>query len=77
MVKLGVNDILGREVPLVVNERWDAGVHEVKFDATGLSSEAYSYRLQARQIDGGQAGDFLQAKKLVILNVSLQTCSVL
>ena len=58
-VKLSIYDMLGREVSVLVNERRNAGVHEVKFDGAGLSSGVYFYRLQA--------GNSVQAKKLVIL----------
>ena len=46
-VRLSVYDILGREVSVLVNEKKDAGIHEVKFDASGLSSGVYFYRLTA------------------------------
>jgi hypothetical protein len=58
-VRLIVFDMLGREVSVLVNERRDAGVHEVKFDGRGLSSGVYFYRLQA--------GDFVQTKKLLLM----------
>jgi hypothetical protein len=57
-VKLSVYDILGREVSVLVKERVDARSHEVKFDASGLSSGVYLYRLQA--------GDFVATKRLVL-----------
>ena len=60
-------DVLGREVAVLVNERKEAGVHEVKFTAAGLSSGVYFYRIQVRHTDGGQGGDFVQSKKLVLL----------
>jgi len=66
-VRLSVYDMLGREVSVLVNERMDAGVHEVKFDGSNLASGVYLYRLQARQIDGGQAGDYLDTKRFVLL----------
>ena len=59
MVRLSVYDLLGREVSVLVNERRDAGVHEVKLDASGLSSGVYLCRLQA--------GDFTQTKRLLLL----------
>jgi hypothetical protein len=59
MVRLSVYDILGREVSVLVNERRDAGVHEVKFDGLNYASGVYFYRLQA--------GDFVQTRKLLIL----------
>jgi hypothetical protein len=57
-VRLSVYDMLGREVSVLANERRDAGVHEVRFDGSNLASGVYFYRLQA--------GDFVQAKGLVI-----------
>jgi photosystem II stability/assembly factor-like uncharacterized protein len=67
VVRLSVYDILGREVSVLVDERRDAGVHEVKFDGSRLASGVYFYRLQARQTDGGQAGDFVQTTGLLLL----------
>jgi dienelactone hydrolase len=58
-VSLSVYDILGREVSILVNERRNAGVHEVKFDGSNIASGVYFYRIQA--------GDFVQTKKLMIL----------
>jgi hypothetical protein len=54
-----VFDILGREVSVLANERKDAGLHEVKFDGSGLASGTYFYRLQA--------GNFVQTRKLLLL----------
>jgi glucuronoarabinoxylan endo-1,4-beta-xylanase len=51
--------MLGREVEVLVNERREAGVHEVKFDGAGLSSGVYFYRLTA--------GSFVQTRKLLLL----------
>jgi hypothetical protein len=58
-VTLSVYDILGREVSVLVNERKDAGVYEVKFDGANYASGVYFYRLQA--------GDFVQSKRLLLL----------
>jgi hypothetical protein len=59
MVRVGVFDLLGREVSVLVNEWKKAGVHEVKFDASGISSGVYLCRLQA--------GDFVDTRKLVLV----------
>jgi hypothetical protein len=69
VVRLSVYDILGREVSVLVNERRDAGVHEVKFSARGgsasggggsnLASGVYFYRLQA--------GTYVETKRLLLL----------
>jgi M6 family metalloprotease-like protein len=58
-VRVSVFDMLGREVSVLVNERREAGVHEVKCDGSNLSTGVYFYRLQA--------GDFVQSKKLILL----------
>jgi hypothetical protein len=58
-VNLSVFESLGREVSVLVNDRRDAGVHEVKFDGSNLAGGVYFYRLQA--------GDFVQTRKLLLL----------
>ena len=57
-VRMSVYDLLGREVSTLVHQRQDAGVHEVRFDGSNLSSGVYICRLRA--------GDFVQAMKIVI-----------
>ena len=44
-VQLKVYDILGNEITTLVNEDKPAGEYEVIFDATGLPSGIYFYRL--------------------------------
>jgi predicted secreted protein len=58
-VTLGVFDLLGREVGILTDEAYPAGTHSATFDGSNLSSGIYFYRLQA--------GDFVQAKKMVLL----------
>ena len=58
-VKLAVYDILGNEVETLVNEEKHTGSYEVNFDATGLSSGIYFYKIQV--------GDFVQTKKMILL----------
>jgi hypothetical protein len=58
-VTLKVYDILGKEVAALVNEEKDRGVHSVNFDASGLASGLYLYRLQA--------GSFVETKKMILL----------
>lgn len=45
-VSLKVFDVLGSEVATLVNEEQSAGVYEIEFDASKLSSGVYFYRLQ-------------------------------
>jgi Secretion system C-terminal sorting domain len=58
-VRLSVCDILGREVSVLVSGRKEAGIHEVRFDASNLSSGVYLCRLTA--------GSFVQTRKLLLL----------
>jgi len=58
-VTLKVYDLLGNEVATLVNEEKSSGVYDVNFDAAGLSSGMYLYKLQA--------GSFTETKKMVLL----------
>jgi hypothetical protein len=64
-VTLTVFDVLGREIKTLVNARLSAGKHNVTFDASGLSSGVYFYKLSAESL--GQAGSNVAVKKLVLL----------
>jgi hypothetical protein len=46
-VKLGIFDVLGREIADLVNDALPAGEYSVTFDATGLPSGVYIVRLRA------------------------------
>ena len=48
-----------REVRVLVNERRPAGYYEDNFDASGLASGVYIYRLTA--------GAYVQARKMILL----------
>ncbi len=50
MVKLDVFDMLGRKVATLIDGRTPAGLHEVTFNAQGLSSGMYFYRLKTNGI---------------------------
>ena len=58
-VKIEVFDMTGRCVSVLVNDRMEAGYHEVNFGAQNLSSGLYLYRLQADH--------FAQVKKMMVL----------
>jgi hypothetical protein len=57
-VILKVYDVLGNEVATLVNEYKTAGSYEVDFDAAGLSSGVYFYKLQA--------GSLVETKKMLL-----------
>jgi hypothetical protein len=48
-VTLKVYDLLGREVATLVNEKKKAGNYSLQWDASGLSSGIYFYRLEANE----------------------------
>ena len=58
-VRLHVYDLLGREVATLVDELQYTGTHQVVFDATGLPSGLYVYRLES--------GNFTDSKRLVVV----------
>lgn len=58
-VTLKVVDILGREIATLVNEQKPAGIYQVQFDASNLTSGVYFYKLQA--------GSFVETKKMTLL----------
>jgi len=58
-VTLKVYDMIGREVTTLLNERQEAGIYVVRFDAMKLASGVYICRLQAR--------NFAQSRKLILL----------
>ncbi len=58
-VSLKIYDMTGREVMQLVNETKEAGYYSVNFNASGLSSGMYFYRIQA--------GDFAGVKKMMLV----------
>jgi len=58
-VELSVFDMLGREVKVLYNDVAPAGVVAIDFNAKGLSSGVYFYRLKTQ--------DFITSKKLLLL----------
>jgi peptidoglycan hydrolase-like amidase len=58
-VTLTVFNALGQKVAELVDGDKDAGVYEVTFDASGLASGVYLYRMES--------GSFVQTKKLVVV----------
>jgi hypothetical protein len=56
---LRIYDLLGREVAVLVDDMKEPGTYTVQFDASGLASGAYLYRLIA--------GDFIQTKRLMVV----------
>jgi hypothetical protein len=58
MVSLRIYDVFGREVTTLVHEYKAAGTYEVTFDAGGISSGQYFYRMEA--------GSFSAIRKMIV-----------
>jgi Secretion system C-terminal sorting domain len=58
-MSLKIYDVLGNEIKTLVNEEKSAGTYEVEFDAFGLPSGIYMYRLTS--------GNISISKKLILL----------
>jgi hypothetical protein len=73
-VSLTLFNTLGQQVAVLQDGDREAGYHEVQFDAHGLPSGVYFYRILVRPSDSvlgrdsrGGAGGFVQTKRLVLL----------
>lgn len=59
LVTLKIYNILGEEVATLINEMKAAGVFEVQFDASQLTTGIYIYRIKS--------GDFIATKKMLLV----------
>jgi hypothetical protein len=62
-VEVTVFDVLGRRVAVLGNDRFPAGEHAFRFDATGVASGVYLYRLEARSA----TRVFVDVKKMIVI----------
>ena len=62
-VQLIVYDLLGRIVRTLVNESQQSGYHTIHFDAGGLTSGVYFYRMTAE----GGGGTFSDSKRMLVI----------
>ncbi len=58
-VRLEVYDLLGRRVDILIDERQQAGTHQVRWDASGMASGVYIYRLKT--------GDYIQSRMMTLV----------
>ncbi|MGB5287373.1 MAG: endonuclease/exonuclease/phosphatase family protein [Ignavibacteriaceae bacterium] len=65
-VSLNLYDILGNHIATLINDYLSAGEYEVEFSANELPSGIYFYQLKATPV-GGQAGNYLETKKMMLL----------
>ncbi len=66
-VALKVYNLLGEEVATLVSEKRSAGIHRFNWDASGLTSGVYLYRLEAGNPSAGSEQGFVRVKKLILM----------
>jgi hypothetical protein len=59
VVSLKIYDMIGKEIATLINKEHTAGSYEVLWNASGLSSGVYFYKLQA--------GEYITAKKMILM----------
>ena len=59
LVKITIYDVLGKKVATLINEKKNAGYHQVEFNASGLASGLYLYKIEA--------GSFTDVKKMMLI----------
>ena len=67
VTKFEIYTALGERIATLVNEPRQAGYYSEQFDATGLASGLYIYRLQAGDPSAGSGQSFVDTKKLLLL----------
>ena len=63
-VNIKLYNTLGQEVATILNNEFDAGIHETTFNASNLSSGVYFYRLEARGLDGS---NYISTKRMILM----------
>jgi len=63
-VTLAVYNLLGQQVALIINEEQPAGIYDYDFNAAGLTSGTYFYRIEAA---GKNGNSFTATRKMIYL----------
>jgi len=66
-VVLKIYSVLGEEVRTLVDEVQEAGYRSLTFDAVGLASGVYFYRIRTRSVVEGEWGGFISTKKMMVV----------
>jgi hypothetical protein len=67
LVTLKIYDLLGKEVATLVAEKLPAGKHQRVWEAKGLASGVYVYRLEAGDHSTSSGRGLVQTRKLILL----------
>ena len=63
-VIIKIYNTLGQEVANILHNELNAGVHEIEFNGSNLSSGVYFYRLEAHGVDGS---NFISTKRMLLM----------
>jgi hypothetical protein len=63
-VSLKIFDVLGQEVASLINQDLTQGVHTYDFNAAGINSGVYFYRIEATSVNGTE---FVDVKKMTLV----------
>ncbi len=66
-VTLSVFDVLGKLVATIVDENMVAGYYDRRFNAAGLASGVYFYRLQVNAAENAGGRSYVQARRMVLI----------
>lgn len=66
-VKLAIYDILGREVSVPINRDYNPGYYQISFDASGLASGIYFYRMEIIDNAGSTQKIYSRIKKMAVV----------
>ena len=66
-VTLKVYNILGEVVTTLINEELNVGTYTTHWNASGVASGVYLYRLQAGDPSTGSGQSFIETKKMVLM----------
>jgi hypothetical protein len=65
-VELSIYNLLGQKIAILVSGKQEAGFHQLEWDASGLSSGIYYYRIEVAD-PPRRTGEFQDVKKMVLL----------
>ncbi|MCK5572630.1 MAG: T9SS type A sorting domain-containing protein, partial [Bacteroidetes bacterium] len=66
-VTVRVFSLLGEHIATLVDDEIVAGEHTVTWMPEGLASGSYFYRLQARSVEGGETGNYIENRVMLLL----------
>lgn len=66
-VKLAVYDVSGKEVSVLADYNFHRGRYTINFDASGLASGIYIYRIFAAEVMNASKNIFTDTKKMILL----------